>query len=61
MRSLRKTTHDDGNVAVMCAAFAVFITGSSWPDLFVAVGIASLAISSAVSVIRQDRRELQAQ
>ena len=61
MRSVWLCTRNDaiGNVAVMSAAFAVFITGSNWPDLFVALGMASLAISSAVSVIRQARRELQ--
>ncbi|MEQ1589340.1 MAG: cation transporter [Gallionella sp.] len=61
MRSVWLCSRNDaiGNLAVMLAAFGVFITGSSWPDLFVAVAMASLALSSSVSVIRQAQRELQ--
>jgi Co/Zn/Cd efflux system component len=61
MRSVWLCSRNDaiGNLAVMSAAFGVFITGSSWPDLVVALGMASLAILSAVSVIRQAQRELQ--
>jgi Co/Zn/Cd efflux system component len=61
MRSVWLCSRNDaiGNLAVMSAAFGIFVTGSNWPDLFVAVGMASLAISSSVSVIRQAQRELQ--
>lgn len=61
MRSVWLCSRNDaiGNVAVMLAAFAVFITGSNWPDLIVAVGMASLAILSAVSVVRQAGHELR--
>lgn len=50
-----------GNVAVMLAALGVFGTGTAWPDLAVALVMASLAISAGWSVMRQARRELAAQ
>lgn len=46
-----------GNLAVMLAAAGVLGTGSAWPDLLVAVAIGSLAISGAVTVMRQTRQE----
>lgn len=46
------------NVAVLAAAGGVAVTGSGWPDIAVAAGIAFLALSAAVSVIRQARQEL---
>ncbi len=48
-----------GNVAVMLAALGVGFTGSAWPDLVVAFGMALLALSGAVQIIRQARKELQ--
>lgn len=50
-----------GNVAVMLAALGVGITGSAWPDLAVAFGMAALALTGAAQVIRQARQELQAE
>lgn len=47
-----------GNVAVMLAALGVFGTGSAWPDLAVALVMASLAITAGWSVLRQARSEL---
>ncbi len=60
MRSVWLCTRNDaiGNVAVMLAALGVFGTGSRWPDLAVALVMAGLAISAAVSVLRQARQEL---
>jgi Co/Zn/Cd efflux system component len=60
MRSVWLCTRNDalGNIAVMLAALGVFGTGTAWPDLLVAAGMALLAISSGWSVLRQARREL---
>jgi Co/Zn/Cd efflux system component len=46
------------NIAVMGAGAGVWWSGTPWPDIAVAAIIASLALSSAVRVIRQARREL---
>ena len=48
-----------GNIAVMLAALGVFGTGSAWPDLVVAVGMACLAISGGWSVIQHAKLELK--
>lgn len=60
MRSVWLCTRNDalGNVAVMLAALGVFGTRTAWPDLVVASIMASLAISSAWTVIRHARSEL---
>lgn len=60
MRSVWLCTRNDaiGNVAVMLAALGVFGTGSRWPDLAVAFVMGSLAITAAISVLRQARQEL---
>jgi cation diffusion facilitator family transporter len=47
-----------GNIAVMVAALGVFGTGSAWPDLAVAGVMGMLALSAALTVMRQARREL---
>lgn len=47
-----------GNVAVMVAAFGVFGSGSAWPDLVVAVIMASLGILAAMQVIRKAQAEM---
>jgi Co/Zn/Cd efflux system component len=62
MRSVWLCTRNDalGNIAVMIAAAGVFGTGKAWPDLVVALIMASLALSSAWQVIHQARRELTA-
>jgi cation diffusion facilitator family transporter len=61
MRSVWLCTRNDalGNLAVLAAALGVFGTGQAWPDLLVAVIMASLALSAAWSVLRQARQELR--
>lgn len=49
-----------GNVAVVLAAGLVWWTGTSWPDLVVALVIAALFMQSARSIVRDARRDLQA-
>jgi len=60
MRSVWICSRNDaiGNVAVMAAALGVFGTGRAWPDLAVAGVMGALALSGALSVMRQARREL---
>lgn len=60
MRSVWMCTRNDalGNLAVLAAALGVFGTGRAWPDLVVAVVMATLALSAARSVLRQARAEL---
>lgn len=48
-----------GNVAVMLAALGVFGSGSAWPDLIVAVIMASLGISAAIHIIKKARAEMK--
>ncbi len=48
-----------GNVAVILAAFGVFGSGGAWPDLVVAVIMASLGISAAIHVIKKARVEMK--
>jgi Co/Zn/Cd efflux system component len=61
MRSVWLCTRNDaiGNVAVLLAAVGVVGTGTAWPDLLVAVGMALLALTAGLSVWRQARRELE--
>lgn len=61
MRSVWICSRNDalGNLAVGAAALGVFGTGTAWPDLIVAVFMAMLAVSGAVTVARQAQRELQ--
>jgi len=47
-----------GNVAVMLAALGVFGSGSAWPDLLVAVIMASLGLSAAVQVVQRSVSEI---
>lgn len=60
MRSVWLCTRNDalGNIAVLLAALGVFGTGSAWPDLLVAFGMASLALTSAYQVTLQARQEM---
>ena len=60
MRSVWLCTRNDalGNIAVIIAAIGVFGTGTAWPDLFVAVVMASLALTAAWQVSKQACREL---
>jgi Co/Zn/Cd efflux system component len=48
-----------GNIAVIAAGGAVYLTGTRWPDLIVAVFMAWLALWSAGRVLRQARGELK--
>ena len=61
MRSVWLCSRNDafGNIAVMLAALGVFGTGSAWPDLAVAAGMAGLAIWGGWSVIQHARLELK--
>lgn len=63
MRSVWLCTRNDalGNLAVMLAALGVFGTGTAWPDLLVAVVMASLAITASWSVVRQALAEMSGQ
>jgi Co/Zn/Cd efflux system component len=49
-----------GNLAVMGAAAGVWTTAHGWPDIIVALALASLALTSGASVIRHAQRELRA-
>jgi Co/Zn/Cd efflux system component len=46
-----------GNVAVMCAAIAVWATASKWPDLIVAAVMAGLFLTSSTQILRQAMAE----
>lgn len=61
MRSVWLCSRNDalGNLAVMLAALGIFATGSAWPDLLVAAGMAFLALSGAWSVLTHARSELR--
>ena len=50
-----------GNVGVIGAGVLVGITGSAWPDLFVALLLASLFLRSATSIVLQANSELRSQ
>ena len=45
-------------LAVIGAAFAVWMFGSGWPDLVIAIGLLILFLRSAVRVLRRALREL---
>lgn len=47
-----------GNVLVILSAIIIYITNQPWPDLIVAILLASLFLKSAVQIIRQARQEL---
>jgi Co/Zn/Cd efflux system component/copper chaperone CopZ len=47
-----------GNAAVVVAAGLVALTGSQWPDLFVAFIISALFLHSAWVIVKDARREL---
>lgn len=60
MRSVWLCSRNDaiGNILVMLAALGVSRTGSAWPDVLVATGMAALALQGGWQVMRQARREL---
>ena len=61
MRSAWICTRNDvlGNLAVLLAALGVFGTGTGWPDVIVAAGMAGLALQGAWTVLNQSRAELR--
>ena len=48
-----------GNVAVMIASVAVWLTATAWPDLMVAILMAGLFLRSAQLILVQSWRELR--
>ena len=50
-----------GNVGVIIAGIVVGITGAAWPDLVVAILLATLFLRSSVSIISQARAELKSE
>ena len=48
-----------GNIAVMIAAAAVWVTSTAWPDLLVALLMAGLFLSSAWQILRASIQELR--
>jgi Co/Zn/Cd efflux system component len=60
MRSVWLCSRNDaiGNIAVLLAAVGVLGTGTAWPDLIVAIGMAVLGLTAAREVIAQARQEL---
>jgi len=46
-----------GNIAVMVAAVLVAVTNSGWPDLIVAIIMASLFLNSSLQIIRRAKAE----
>lgn len=62
MRSVWLCTRNDAiaNVAVIAAASGVWASATAWPDLVVGLGIAVLALTSSVAVLRQASGELRA-
>lgn len=46
-----------GNLLVVVAATGVFASASAWPDLIVALAMASLFLHSALKILRQALRE----
>lgn len=62
MRSVWLCSRNDaiGNLAVMAAALGVFGTGTAWPDLVVAMLMATLALHGGWQVWHQARSELHA-
>jgi cation diffusion facilitator family transporter len=60
MQSIWLCSRNDaiGNLAVILASGGVFALSSKWPDLVVAMGMAGLAVHSALQIIRSARNEL---
>lgn len=48
-----------GNIAVVAAALGVFGTGTAWPDILVAMILATLGVSGGWQIIGQARAELR--
>ncbi|MCG7984698.1 MAG: cation transporter [Candidatus Thiodiazotropha lotti] len=60
MRSVWLCSRNDSivNLMIILAALGVLGTASRWPDLVVAAVVSVLAISSAISIVVQARREI---
>ncbi|CAA7618560.1 cation transporter [Magnetospirillum sp. UT-4] len=60
MRSIWLCSRNDaiGNLAVLAAAAGVWASDTPWPDLMVAVVLAWLPLSAAVTIVRQAAGEL---
>ncbi len=61
MRSVWLCSRNDAfaNILILCAAYLVYITGSLYPDLAVALGIAWLEGSAAIKIIHHAKSELR--
>jgi len=61
MRSVWLCSRNDaiGNVAILIAAYFIYLTGTLWPDLIVAAIMAWLGISAALKIISHAKQELQ--
>lgn len=61
MRAVWLCSRNDaiGNVAVVVAASGVFATASGWPDVAVALILATLALTACRQILRQALRELR--
>ena len=59
LRSVWLCSRNDalGNIAVIAAAGGVFATTTAWPDIAVGSVMAVLALSAAIQIARQARRE----
>lgn len=59
MKSVWLCSRNDaiGNIAVIFAAIGVFGTGSLWPDMIVAVIMASLGLTAGYQVVKQALQE----
>jgi Co/Zn/Cd efflux system component len=60
MSSVWECSRNDiaSNLSVFVAAGAVWLTGSGWPDILVAVGLVVLLMRSAIRVVAAARMEL---
>lgn len=61
MSSVWECSRNDiaSNLAVFIAALGVWVTGSGWPDIFVAFCLVLLLLRSAMRIISAARRELR--
>jgi Co/Zn/Cd efflux system component len=62
MSSVWECSRNDiaSNLSVFVAAAAVWLTGSGWPDMLVALGLVVLLLRSAARVIASARAGLRA-
>jgi Co/Zn/Cd efflux system component len=62
MSSVWECSRNDiaSNLSVLVAAIGVWVTGSAWPDLFVAFCLVMLLLKSAIRIITAAHRELRA-